>query len=435
MSRELKIGIFLAVVLAIMAIFIFTVGDLGRLFQKPGYPLIVYFDTAAGVDEGVLVRVAGIKVGRVKKIALVGIRARFTLVITPSFQVPRGSRATQAILGLLGEKYIEILPGSGPGYCDPGDELEGLSPIGFDQIGKLFISIGGEIKDVSATLKEMVNDKSRKNVKDILQNMSEFTSELDEFLAKNKDGLGRSIQGSSQAIQDFDRKVQEISASLTEAVTAIKGIAEDNRESVRTSLTRIQELLSRMDEVVRLMKETMDKVDKGQGTLGKLVNEPGLYSRAEEAVDKARAVLDPISALRTDFSFRTDYYGESDKLKSALSLALWLNPKALVLAGVANDPWRDRFTYSLQSGLRWMNFVPRAGIIESEFGAGLDYLAFRDRVVLSLEGFDFNRDRNPRFRLFGRWMPFDHISILLGMDDVIERRAREVFFGIGIHSR
>jgi len=161
MSRELKIGIFLACTLAIMAVFIFIVGDLGRLFQKPGYPLTVMFDTAAGVDVGVLVRVAGIKVGRVKRIELDGTKARFTLVITPSFRVPRGSRATQAALGLLGEKYIEILPGSGPGYCDPGDELEGLTPVGFDQIGKLFVSIGDEIKDVSATLKDMVGSESR----------------------------------------------------------------------------------------------------------------------------------------------------------------------------------------------------------------------------------------------------------------------------------
>lgn len=435
MSRELKIGIFLACTLAIMAVFIFIVGDLGRLFQKPGYPLTATFDTAAGVDVGVLVRVAGIKVGRVKRIELVGTKARFTLVVMPSFHVPRGSRATQAILGLLGEKYIEILPGPGPGYYEPGSEIEGVTPISFDQIGNLFLSIGGEIKDLSATLKEMVNDESRKNVKDILQNMSAFTSDLDGFLAKNKDGLSRSIQGSSQAVQDFDRKVQEISGAMTEAIASVKGLAEDNRESVRTSLDRIKDILSRMDEVVRLMKETLDKIDKGEGTLGKLVREPGLYDRVEETVDKARSVLGPVSALRADLAFRTDYYGESDKLKSALSLAVWPNSTSLVLAGIASDPWRDRFTYSLQGGLRWNNFVPRAGIIESEFGAGLDYLAFRDRVVLSLEGFDFNRERNPRFRLFGRWTPFEHISILLGLDDVADERAREVFFGFGIHSR
>ena len=435
MSRELKIGIFLAVVLAIMGVFIFTVGDLGRVFRKAGYQLTVTFDSAAGVDPGVLVRVAGIKVGRVKSIELVGTRAVFTLDIVPSFRVPRGSRATQSTLGLLGEKYIEIQPGEGPGYYEPGSELEGVSPVGFDRIGSLFVSIGAELKDLSATLKEMVGPESRANVKDLLGNMSAFSAELRDFMAVNKDGLSRSIQGTSQAVQDFDRTIASLSTKMTETLGAVQGLADENRESVRASLARIQEILSRMEEVVRLMKETLDKVDKGQGTLGKLVNEPGLYDRAEEAVDKVRTALDPVAGLRAEFGFGTDYYGKSDKLKSALSLALRPNPGTLVLAGIVHDPWRDRFTYSLQGGLRWMSLQPRAGIIESRFGVGLDYLAFRDRVVLSLEGIDFNRERNPRLRLFGRWRPFEHFSLLLGMDDVIESRAREVFFGFGIHSR
>jgi phospholipid/cholesterol/gamma-HCH transport system substrate-binding protein len=435
MRRELKIGIFLAFTLAVMAVFIFIVGDLGRLFQKSGYPLTVTFDTAAGVDVGVLVRVAGIKVGRVKQIELVGTRARFTLNITHSFHVPRGSRATQATLGLLGEKYIEILPGSGPGYFDPGDELEVVEPIGFEQIGSLFVSIGSEIKDLSATLKEMVNAESRKNVKDILQNLSTASADLDGLLAQNKDGLTRTIQGSGQVLQNVDQKVQEISASLTEAVRSLRGLAEDNREGVRASLDRINEILSKMDEAVRLMKGTLERIDRGEGTLGKLVREPELYDRAAEAVDKAGAALGPVSAFRAGLSFRTDYYGDSDKFKSALTLALWPNPKALLLAGISNDPWQDRFRYSLQGGLRWLNVVPRAGIIESSFGAGVDYLAFQDRLALSLEGFDFNRAGHPRLRLFGSWSPIAHLSLRAGLDDVMDKKAREVFIGFGIQSR
>jgi ABC-type transporter Mla subunit MlaD len=427
-SRELKIGVFLAVVLAIMAFFIFTVGDLGRVFRKPGYPLLATFDTAAGVDPGVLVRVAGIKVGRVKSIELVGTKARFTLEITPSFRVPLGSRATQSVLGLLGEKYIEIKPGDGPGYCEPGGELETTEPIGFDQVGSLFLSIGNEIKELSATLKDVAGPESRAGVKAILANMSAFSAELRDFMAANKDGLGRSIR-------DADRAIADLSARMTETLAAVRGLADDNRESVRTSLTRVQDVLSRMEEAVTLMKSTLDKVDKGQGTLGKLVNDPGLYGKAEETVDRVRTVLGPVAGMTAELGVEASYYGESDKLKGALSLALRPSPTALVLAGIVHDPWRDRFAYSLQGGLRWMGLRPRAGLIESEFGVGLDWLAFRDRVVLSLEGFDFNREGSPRLRLFGRWRPFDHLSVLLGMDDVVEDGGREVFFGVGVQSR
>ena len=254
-------------------------------------------------------------------------------------------------------------------------------------------------------------------------------------MAANKDGLGRSIQGTDRAVRELDRTIAALSAKMTEALDAVRGLADENREGVRTSLARIQDILSRMEEAVGLLKAALDKVDKGQGTLGKLVNEPGLYDRAEEAVDKVRTVLDPVAGMTAELGVEAAYYGESGKYKGALSLALRPTPKTLALAGIVHDPWRDRFTYALQGGLRWSNLQPRAGIIESEFGVGLDYLAFRDRVVLSVEGLDFNRESSPRLRLFGRWRPFDHLSVLLGLDDVVEDAGREVFFGVGIHSR
>lgn len=435
MSRELKIGIFLAAVLFIAGFFIFTIGDLGRVFRKPGYPLTVTFDSAAGVDPGVLVRVAGIKVGRVKSIALVGTRAKFTLEIVPSFRVPLGSRASQSTLGILGEKYIEIKPGAGPGYCEPGSELEGVSPIGFDQIGALFLSIGDEIKDLSATLKEMVGPDARSDVRATLGNLSAFSAELRDFMAANRDGLGRSIQGADRTLQELDRTIAALSAKVTDTLDGVQGLAGDNRESVRASLTRLQDILTRMEEAVGLLKKTLEKVDQGQGTLGKLVNEPELYSRAEETIDRVRTALDPVAGLTAELGVDAAYYEEGEKVKGALSLALRPTPATLALAGIVHDPWRDRFTYSLQGGLRWLNLQPRAGIIESEFGVGLDYLAFRDRLALSLEGFDFNRPDSPRLRLFGRWRPLDHLSLLAGLDDVIEDQGREFFVGVGIHSR
>ena len=73
--QEIKIGLFLAIGLAILAVFIFVVGDFSTLFKAKGYMLYTHFATVAGLEKKTVVRMAGVKVGEVEAIQLKGSRA------------------------------------------------------------------------------------------------------------------------------------------------------------------------------------------------------------------------------------------------------------------------------------------------------------------------------------------------------------------------
>jgi hypothetical protein len=79
--------------------------------------------------------------------------------------------------------------------------------------------------------------------------------------------------------------------------------------------------------------------------------------------------------------------------------------------------------------------APRAGIIESEFGAGVDYYAFKDRLSVGVEGFDLNRNPGPRFRLYGKFYPAKSVFLVAGVDDFTLASGREFFFGLGVGLR
>jgi phospholipid/cholesterol/gamma-HCH transport system substrate-binding protein len=432
MKRELKIGIFVGLALLILAVFIFIIGDMANLFRKPGYPLYVSFDSTAGLEKGAKVRLAGVRVGYVKDIKLEGRRAKVVMAISPKYKINQGSKASLAALGLLGEKYIEIMPGESPHFCRPGDRIEGLSPVSIDQVGTLFLSIGNEIKDVGTTLKEMMGKESRANVKDILQNLSTFTSDLKGFLGANKENLSRSIQSSSAVLQNFDQRVKEISKNLDDTIKAVKDIADENRENVKSNLDKIKDLMNKIEETVKLLNESLGKINKGEGSLGKLINKPELYKEAEKTVSDVQRVVRAISSLQARLDFRGDYYGKSEFLKSTLTLGLWITPKKYFLAQLVQDPWLDKFTFSAQGGVRWKDFSPRAGLIESEFGAGVDYYVLNDRVTLSLESFNFNRHSRPQFRFLTRYRPHKNFYFVLGLDDFTLAAKREFFFGLGL---
>lgn len=431
MKQEVKIGVFMVIVLLILAIFIIVVGDLSFLFKKGGYPLFVSFDSVAGLEKQAIVRLAGVKIGYVRDINLKESQAEVELCIIKQIEVPRGSKASLAALGLLGEKYVEILPGQESKFFQPGDSMEGIPPVSFDQIGTLLLSIGDEIKEIGKSVRGMLGEEEEEgSLKETLQNLSAFTADLKEFLGANKEEFRQSLQKSSQAIETFEERVDKSSQNLDELIYSLKDLVEENRESFKVNLEGIKELIDKTERSLKLLNESLEKMNKGEGTLGKLINEPELYQRAEGAVENLEKVLDPLSALKVSAGLRTDYYSESDLVKSQISLCVWPTVNYFLLTQVVHNPWIDKFTYSAQGGLRWGALAPRAGIMESEVGAGVDYFVLQDRLSFSIESFDFNRRPRPHFRFWTRYAAAKYLNIIFGIDDFTLTPAREVFFGL-----
>ena len=433
MKREFKIGVFIAIALVILALFIFVVGDLSVLFQKEGYTLFARFDSVAGLEKRAVVRMAGVKAGYVKDIQLERNRARVEMSLSHEVKVPLGSQATLAALGLLGEKYIEILPGESQQYHQPQETIEGLPPVSFDQIGTLLLSIGEEVKEVGEGIKGMIGtEASRANFHETLENISALTTDLRDILGENKEEISRSLNMPSQAIQKFEQRVEEAAHNLDELIMLLKDTVQENRGEININLKSIKELIRKTEESLRLLNESLEKINKGEGTLGKLIQQPSLYEDAQQTVGEMQRVIRPFSELRFSMGLRVDYYGESELLKSTLSFRLWPASDKFLMGQVIRDPWLERFVYSLQAGVRWGAFSPRAGIMESNFGAGVDVYAIQDRLLVSFEGFDFNRSPRPQLRLWTRYAVSKYLYLLLGIDDFTLASEREIFFGFGL---
>jgi phospholipid/cholesterol/gamma-HCH transport system substrate-binding protein len=435
MRREVKIGIFLTGTLAILAVFVLFVGDMSRLFRKQGYALFASFPSAIGLDTGAAVRMAGVKIGYVKDIRLVERKAEVILSISPKYHVPKGSKAALAALGLLGERYVEVTPSDALEFCPPGDRLEASPSVSFDQLGGLVLSIGEEIKEVSKSLRQITGEETRTNLQKTLQNLSSFSEELDKFMGENKDDLRAGIHSASQGAQEFRRKLEGISGNIDETINTFKEIAQENKENIKSSLEKVKELLLKLEESIRSLSESLEKINKGEGTLGKLIQDPKLYEEAKDTLGSVKKTVAPLSQMRATGSFRIDYLRETQKVKTYINLGFSLSSRYFFLAQVVDNPRLNKFTYSAQGGVRLGGFAPHAGIIESEFGAGLDYLAFHDRLAFSLEGFDFQRHDGPHFRFTSQFSIVKYFYVLLGVDDFGPSSKREVFFGLGLGTR
>ncbi len=434
LSREAKIGLFLGVTLLILALFIFVVGDLSRLFKPAGYPLLCSFDSALGIEKHTTIRLAGVKIGYVKDIKLVENRALITMSIYPEIKVPRDSKAFLASLGLLGERHIEILPGKEKVSLLPGEEMSSLPSVSFDQLGSQLISIGEAIKETSSSLRRLMGPEEKEKLSLTLNNLASISEEVQSLLESSRPQIEKGVASFSLTTEELGLEIKRLSQKLQEVASSLEELIEVNRDQIHKSLTAISELSEKLKNTVENLDRLIDRLEKGEGTLGRLLNDPSLYDHAQKTVSKASSLTEKLAAVNFEPDIRADYLVSLRKLRGGLSLSFWPgrreNQKFFAF-GLVRDPNREGFLWNFQSGLKIGAFQGRAGIIESELGVGIDAGPLANRLFLSIEGFNFNRSDGAKWRLFSRLELFNDFYLTFGVDDLGVKSKRSLLLGFG----
>lgn len=120
---EIIVGTF---VLLCAGFFFFNSFKSAKIKSTTGYNLIAKFDNAAGIEPGSDVKISGIKIGVVENNTLdyESYRAVLLLNVDNAVKLPLDSSAKIASAGLLGEKFIEISPGSDEELLKNSGEIE-----------------------------------------------------------------------------------------------------------------------------------------------------------------------------------------------------------------------------------------------------------------------------------------------------------------------
>jgi phospholipid/cholesterol/gamma-HCH transport system substrate-binding protein len=131
---EVAVGLFVVAGLASLAYLTARLGNV-ELFGASGYTVRAEFDSASGLSEGAPVEIAGVAVGRVERIALEGYRAVVTLRLRPGIRLQEDAIAGIKTKGLVGEKFVRILPGGSDRIVPPGGRLrETESPVEIEEL-------------------------------------------------------------------------------------------------------------------------------------------------------------------------------------------------------------------------------------------------------------------------------------------------------------
>ena len=477
MSQAVRVGIFATLALLLLGYFVLRIEDL-TLFRPDGRRVDALFDSVAGLDDRSAVRVAGVRVGRVDGISLDGAKARVHLLLDQPVGLTADAFARIANLGLLGDKYVELVPGAAAEPLADGVVIRGETPPGFDDAMVRLNEVADSIVGLTGPLGDSVTGRGEETaLSRLIANLEATSAEIRLLVEANREQLSGTIRNFESISATLAAELPKLTHQLEAVLGEVQAVVAENRGAVNRSAENVAEITEELKRSVDDLNVISGKLARGEGTIGKLLN-------SEEAHDELVATLDSIQGgvgelsntfgrvgrLRLDLEMNGWALAdvEDDQDSGYGSFGLTLAPseqsKRLYRFGIAQTPRGDETTktqtvtvtnpdgtiettrietvtneddplisalvgYRLDSGLRlW------TGIIEEDFGVEVEYPLFDRRFWLDLQAFSFDREngRDPHLRLIGRYYVNDNVYILGGYDDPLVDELRSPFIGGGI---
>ena len=141
-KMELKVGVFVFFGLVILVGFVLFIGKFNT--WNSGYRVSFLFNFVNGVKTGAPVRFAGVDVGEIKEVNFIKNPADGKLIVKldawvkNKVKIPQDSTVWVNTLGLMGERYVEVMPGEDFNLCmAEGSTLRGTDPIAMHEVAQI----------------------------------------------------------------------------------------------------------------------------------------------------------------------------------------------------------------------------------------------------------------------------------------------------------
>ena len=468
-----KVGV---VVLASLAAFIWMFGQIreGIEDDKSGYRVYAIFTDVGGLAEKSRVTIAGINIGQIDKIELVGDKAKVWLRVKTPLRTDARIAKRQA--SLLGEYFLQLTPGYTGDVLKDGDEIKFID---YDTAPAALINdlkgIAQNVVEITESLKRVLaGEKGEQKLIGILENFEAVAQDIRRTIGQNSAKFDVvvdnvvAITGEARGFTgEFRRDAKLILRDARSVVATVRSIVGENTanvqqgfEGIKGAVSRLHTALEKLDSALTSAGSIARKIDEGDGTIGQLVNDGRLATNVNALVEESGSFVRRITRLQTIVAMRSDYYSGRGTVRNAFELRLQPKPDKYYSLSLVDDPrgrtrfretvtnssnsdndpvvreqetvTEDRFRLSLQFAKRFLFLTGRIGIIENSGGLGLDFYLLKDALEVSTDIFAFDANVNPRQRFWATYNFFSHLYIAAGIDEAWNRELRDVFVGLGL---
>jgi phospholipid/cholesterol/gamma-HCH transport system substrate-binding protein len=244
----------------------------------------VMFPQTGGLSSSDEVQVNGLRKGSVRAVHLTGDGVIVDLALASEIQLTRDSRVTIRNLGLMGEKVIAVDLRSSGGAWTERDTIPGIYDRGIpEMMGEVSTTIGAvtQLTDKLNSLVE-VTDKHG-DLSATMKNVRLTSEELHTTAVESHRSLRTTLDNFEAASRTTRALTTDREAQLSKAIGEFSAAA-----------TRLDQLSGRLDSLSASLHSVTAKVDRGDGTLGRLVNDRKLYNDLAATVDSMRVLISDV---------------------------------------------------------------------------------------------------------------------------------------------
>lgn len=468
LSAALKVGITAVLIVALgVGAFRFV----NKSMHGPAGPVVwALFRDATGLVDKSRVQVAGLIIGEIIDRRLAGNMARVVFKMKPDVEIWSNAVIYKKSSSLLGEYYVEVDPGT-PESPDPltGQMTKNRRLRDNDQLTNVVEAV------TTSDILYQVNE-TLPIVRDILRDVQRLTQgpvqdiarDVQASVVKNSEAVTKLIQHVDLIAQD----VRELTGGqgqkdITAAISNVREITEGLRDlvgkgssEVDSTGAKLRQNLDKVSSAVEALNQSLTNVAamtgdirKGKGTVGRLLVDETIGDNVQAITEDARDFVRTLGQLQTVVGLRSEYYIATKNIKNAVEVRLQTRPDKYYQVELIDDPRstivRNRqrvtsddparaaqtltdtetesrgFKVSFQFAKKfifdpkWVALTVRYGIKESTGGLGVDLDLFREHLTVRADLFDFRGNRYPRLRLTGLVQFWHGLSLMGGVDDVM----------------
>lgn len=424
MSTEAKVGLFTISGLLLLFIAVLHLSGYNPA-RDNDYTVYVGFNKVTGLAPQAEVLYAGVHAGRVESVRPDGRGVEVTITVDPSIKIPRDAAVTIGSSGVMGDKYISILPEKSisPEYLENGDFIVGQDERGIDtvieQAGKTLESV----QQLLASVNDIVGNpklkdsmlKSAVNVRDITANIRDMTAAISRIVVRNEDQADAMMANLVSA-----------TASMNQAMDTISRMADDVSDDGATA--------ANLKLAIVNLRKTSEDISASASAIRDVVTDPEkqkqidhIISNAEDITKRGRKVMDKIGKV-SDIDVKANidvlYSGSEHDWTTNAALDLYKSPHRYITLGVDDIGGRNSTVATV--GRIKRHFGARAGIIDNKPGFGVDMFGGK-RFKFSADASDFD---DMELRLRTVYNIADDTAVMAQWNNVNHSDDRAAYFGI-----
>lgn len=428
-TPEFKVGVLVLVVSGLIGVMSVKVAEGPGIFNGSREYWFSLPD-AGGLVKNSAVKMAGIKIGVIKDIVLENGRAKVKVQLDDQARITKKTHVELKSDGILGDKHIELSPGA-----EDEDRL----------------SDGARIEDVV----------DNGNLGDVVKEVSKIAKSLNE--------LATTLNSATKGDGDNTTPVGRIVLNIEKLSKDLSEITSNNKEKVNEIISRVQNLtknldtyvneqtLARVDQSIKNIEQITDKINRGEGTLGRLVNDEQTVQELNSAIGKVNKFLGGADKMETSLDFHSEYLTGVSLTKTYIGLKIQPGLDRYYELGVVDDPrgvvrsertettplggatttvdttntYKNKVKFTALFAKNFDDFTVKGGLIEDSGGVGFDYYMMNRKLRLSAEFFSF---ADLYIRAFVRYNFLKGVYVVAGGDNLASSRkdSAAAFVGAGI---